>query len=107
MKCFVTFRLKPGVTPEQYEAWFRATNVPAVAQMRSLSSYRVWRTTGAAEGEPPYDYIEEMEFDSQEEFDREVEELPEMAAMLAGWHELVGEHAIVYAVEVAQGSSGD
>ena len=102
MKCFVTFRLKPGVTPAQYEAWFRSDNVPAVAGMRSISSYRVWRTTGAAEGEPPYDYLEEMEFDAQEEFDRELEQLPELAAMLEGWLERVGEHAIVYAVEVAK-----
>jgi hypothetical protein len=107
VKCFVTFRLKPGVTPEQYEAWFRSDNVPAVAAMRSLSSYRVWRATGAAEGEPPYDYIEEMEFDSQAEFDRELEELPELAAMLQGWHERVAEHAIVYAVEVAQVAPSD
>ena len=75
--------------------------------MRSLSSYRVWRATGAAEGEPPYDYVEEMEFDSQEQFDREVEELPAMAAMLEAWHELVREHAIVYAVEVAQVAPAD
>lgn len=107
MKCFVTFRLKPGVTPEQYEAWFRTANVPAVGRMRSISSYRVWRTTGAAAGEPPYDYLEEMEFDSQEEFDREIEELPEMAAMLEGWLELVGENAIVYALEVAQAPPPD
>ena len=48
-----------------------------------------------------------MEFDSQEQFDREVEELPAMAAMLEAWHELVREHAIVYAVEVAQVAPAD
>ncbi|MCC6222570.1 MAG: hypothetical protein IT201_03655 [Thermoleophilia bacterium] len=102
MKCFVTFRLKPGVTPEQYEEWFRAENVPAVRRMRSLSSYRVWRATGAMEGEPPYEYLEEMEFDDQAAFDREVETLPELATMLEGWLERVAENAIVYAVEVPQ-----
>lgn len=102
MKCFVTFRLKPGVTPEQYEEWFRTENVPAVRRMRSLSSYRVWRATGAMEGEPPYEYLEEMEFDDQAAFDREVETLPEMAAMLEGWLARVAENAIVYAVEVGQ-----
>lgn len=105
MKCFVTFRLKPGVTPEQYEEWFRAENVPAVRKMRSLSSYRVWRAVGAMEGEPPYDFIEEMEFPDQSAFEREVEELPEMQAMLAGWLERIGENAIVFAVEVPQESA--
>ncbi len=102
MKCFVTFRLKPGVTPEQYEEWFRVENVPAVRRMRSLSSYRVWRATGAMEGEPPYEYLEEMEFDDQAAFDREVETLPEMAAMLEGWLERVADNAVVYAVEIPQ-----
>jgi hypothetical protein len=102
MKCFVTFRLKPGVTPEQYEEWFRAENVPAVRKMRSIERYRVWRATEAAEGEPPYDYIEEMEFAERGSFDREVEELPEMAAMLEGWYARVSDSAIVYAVEVDQ-----
>lgn len=102
MKCFVTFRLKPGVTPEQYEEWFRTGNVPAVRKMRSLSSYRVWRATGAMEGEPPYDYIEEMEFADQAAFDHEVETLPEMATMLEGWLARVADQAIVYTVEVPQ-----
>jgi hypothetical protein len=102
MKCFVTFRLKPGVTPEHYEEWFRAENVPAVRKMRSIETYRVWRATDAAEGEPPYDYIEEMELSDRALFDREVEELPEMAAMLEGWTARVTDTAIVYAVEVAQ-----
>ena len=102
MKCFVTFRLKPGVTREQYEEWFRTENVPAVRAMRSISSYRVWRAVGAMEGEPPYDFIEEMEFADRAEFDQEVGELPEMAAMLEGWLARIAENAIVYAVEVPQ-----
>lgn len=102
MKCFVTFRLKPGVTHEQYEDWFRRDNVPAVRTMTSISSYRVWRAVDAMEGEPPYDIIEEMEFAERSAFDGEVESLPEMAAMLEAWYARVTDQAIVYAVEVPQ-----
>jgi hypothetical protein len=102
VKVFVTFRLKSGVTPDQYEEWFRTGNVPAVRKMRSLSSYRVWRAIDAMEGEPPYDYIEEMEFADRAAFDHEVETLPEMAAMLEGWYARVTDNAVVYAVEVSQ-----
>ena len=102
MKCFVTFRLKAGLTPEQYEEWFRRENVPAVRTMRSISSYRVWRAVDAMDGEPPYDFIEEMEFAERAAFDGEVESLPEMAAMLEGWYQRVADQAIVYAVEVPQ-----
>ncbi len=102
MKCFVTFRLKRDVTPEQYEEWFRAENVPAVRAMRSISSYRVWRTVDAMEGEAPYDFIEEMEFADRAAFDGEVDSSPEMAAMLEGWYARVADQAIVYAIEVPQ-----
>ena len=102
MKCFVTFRLREGVTPEQYEKWFRDENVPAVRSMRSISGYRVWRATEAMDGEAPYDFIEEMEFADREAFDGEVESLPEMHAMLQGWFARVTDQAIVYAVEVPQ-----
>jgi len=54
------------------------------------------------EGEPPFDYLEEMEFDDRAAFDAEVEELPEMAAMLEGWYARVADQAVVYAVEVRQ-----
>ncbi len=102
MKCFVTFRLKPGLTAEQYEEWFRQENVPAVRKMTSISSYRVWRAVDTMEGEAPFDFIEEMEFADRAAFDGEVEALPEMAAMLEGWYKRVADQAIVYAVEVPQ-----
>ena len=102
MKCFVTFRLKPGVTPEEYEDWFRRENVPAVRTMTSISTYRVWRAVDTMEGEAPFDFIEEMELADRSAFDREVESLPEMATMLEGWYARVTDQAIVYAVEVPQ-----
>jgi hypothetical protein len=106
VKCFVTFRLKPGVTHEQYDDWFRRENVPAVRTMTSISSYRVWRAVDTMEGEAPYDIIEEMEFSDRAAFDGEVESLPEMAAMLEGWYARVTDQAIVYAVEVPQEQEG-
>jgi len=103
VKCFVTFRLKPEVTPEEYETWFRADNVPAVRKMESILSYRVWRIVGAMEGAPTFEYLEEMEIEDRGEFEREVEQLPEMAAMLEGWYHRVADQVIVYGEEVRQG----
>jgi hypothetical protein len=71
--------------------------------MSSITSYRVWRAVDAAEGSPPFDFIEEMEFDDRADFDGEVERIPDMAAMLEGWYQRVADQAIVYAVEVEQG----
>jgi hypothetical protein len=102
VKCFVTFRLKPGLTPDQYEEWFRAENVPAVRATKSILSYRVWRIVGAMEGAPNFDYLEEMEIEDRSGFEREVGELPEMAAMLEGWYSRVAGQLVVYGEEVRQ-----
>jgi hypothetical protein len=102
VKCFVTFRLRPDVTPDRYEEWFRAENVPAVRKMGSILGYRVWRVVGALEGSPAFDYLEEMEIEDRSEFEREVEELPEMAAMLEGWYSRVADQVVLYGEEVRQ-----
>jgi hypothetical protein len=102
MKCFVTFRLKPGVTLEQYEDWFRRENVPAVRKMETISSYRVWRVSGALEGEPAFEILEEMEIDGRDVFEAELESLPEMAAMLEGWYKHVADQVILYTEEIPQ-----
>lgn len=102
MKCFVTFRLKRGLTPDQYEEWFRADNVLAVRKMQSILSYRVWRVVGALEGTPAFDYLEEMEIADRGEFEREVEELPEMATMLEGWYGRVADQVVLFGEEVNQ-----
>lgn len=102
MKCFVTFRLKPNVTSADYEEWFRSDNLPAVRKMQSILSYRVWRVVGALEGSPAFEYLEEMEIEDRSEFEREVEELPEMAAMLEAWYSRVADQVVLYGEEVRQ-----
>lgn len=102
MKCFVTFRLKPGVTFDEYAAWFREVNVPAVRSMSSISAYRVWRTTGGLDGDPPFDVLEEMEVTDRASFERELEENPAVAAMLEQWQERVVDPVVVYGEEVPQ-----
>lgn len=102
MKCFVTFRLRPGVRPEEYDEWFRRTNVPAVRKMKSIKSYRVWRAVHAVDGEPTFEVLEEMEIADRAAFERELEELPEMAAMLEGWYSRVTDQVVLFAEEIAQ-----
>jgi hypothetical protein len=100
MKCFVTFRLKPDVTTEEYLEWFQRENVPAVRKMTTIKIYRVWQVIGKMEGDPPQ-FLEEMEIDNREDFEAEIEALPEMAAMLAGWYQRVTDQVVFYAEEVS------
>jgi hypothetical protein len=103
VKCFVTFRLKAGVSREEYEEWFRRDNVPAVKKMSTIKSYRVWHVGGAMEGAPP-DFLEEMEIDDRTAFEAELEAIPEMKAMLDGWYQRVAGQVVFYAEEVDQGA---
>jgi hypothetical protein len=102
VKCFVLFRLKPDVTPEQYEEWFREVNVPAALSLATSRSYRVWRVTGAMEGEPSFEYLEEMEVDDRAAFEAEIESSTAMAKMLEDWYARVADQVIVFAEEVPQ-----
>jgi hypothetical protein len=102
MKCLVTFRLKPGITEQEYEEWFRAENVPAVEKTKSILSYRVWRIVGVLDGAPNFDYLEEMEIDDRGRFERDIEQVPEMVAMLDGWYSRVADQVVVYGEEVPQ-----
>jgi len=102
VKCFVTFRLKPGVAPDEYEEWFRRENVPAVRKMGTIKSYQVWRVVGAMEGDPPQ-FLEAMEIDDREAFEAELDAHPEMAAMLEGWYSRVTDQIVFYGEEVEQG----
>jgi hypothetical protein len=99
VKCFVTFRLKPDLTPDDYEDWFRRENLPAVRRMTTITSYQVWRVVGSMEGDPPQ-YLEAMEIDDRQSFEDEIEALPEMAAMLDGWYQQVADQVVFYAEEV-------
>jgi hypothetical protein len=57
---FLSYKLKAGVTPEQYEAWIKATDYPAMRGLRRVSSFITYRTTGLliGDGQPAADYIE-------------------------------------------------
>jgi REDY-like protein HapK len=102
MKCFVLFNLRPGVTPEQYDEWFREVNVPANDTLTTNRNYRVWRVSGVMDGEPTFTYLEEMELDDRAAFEAEIESSEAMSAMLEQWYARVADQVIVFAEEVAQ-----
>jgi hypothetical protein len=55
----VLFNLKPGVTPESYEAWARSTDLPIVRGLKSIGSFDVYKSKGLLRGgDSPYQYVE-------------------------------------------------
>lgn len=63
MLIVVLFNLKPGASRDDYENWARATDIPNVNALGSVSSFSVLRTTGllGTDAPAPYEYVELLE----------------------------------------------
>lgn len=57
---FLTYKLKPETAPEDFEAWIRTTDYPAMRGLRRVASYVNYKATGLllGEGKPSVDHIE-------------------------------------------------
>jgi hypothetical protein len=57
---FLTYKLKPGTAPEDFENWIRNTDYPAMRGLRRVASYVNYRATGLllGEGSPSVDHVE-------------------------------------------------
>ena len=74
MRLVALFNLKPGVTPERYEAWARTTDIPTVRALGSIAGFEVMRITGVMgdDAPPPYRYIEIIYVADMDAFGRDV-----------------------------------
>jgi len=88
MRLIALFNLKPGVKVDDYEAWARRVDLPTVNRLGSVSSFRVFKTTGmlGAQGAAPYAYVETIDIDDMDEFWNDVDSpvMREIAAAFAG-----------------------
>ena len=56
----ISYRLKPGVTPADFEHWVKTVDQPTLRGMRRVASLDTYRVSGLlmGEGEPSAAYIE-------------------------------------------------
>ncbi|MCW3837926.1 hypothetical protein ACFQ1E_18200 [Sphingomonas canadensis] len=59
-KVILTYNLKPGVTADEFEAWVRSTDYPAMRGLTRVAAFANHRVRGflIGEGKPAMDYIE-------------------------------------------------
>ena len=57
------YKLKPGISPADFENWVRSTDYPAMRGLQRVNSFTTYRATGRLIGEGPLsmDYIEVFE----------------------------------------------
>jgi hypothetical protein len=88
MRLIALFNLKPGISVADYEAWARSTDLPTVNALGSVSSFRVFKTTGVlgSDAPAPYAYVETIDVGDMDEFGKDVstQTMQEIASAFAG-----------------------
>lgn len=56
----ITYKLKPGVTREQYETWTRTKDYPAMRGLKHIAAFNNYRATSnlLTGAQPSVDYVE-------------------------------------------------
>ncbi len=74
---YVLAKLKPGVSPEDYERFEREEDYELVKKMKTIVSYRTHRITEADDGLKggPWDYVERIEVTNRADYERELAEV--------------------------------
>jgi len=73
-RIFALFNLKADQDPATYEAWAKASDIPAVRAMSSVDDFQVQKVEGllGSDATPPYSYIETIDVNDIERFFAEV-----------------------------------
>jgi hypothetical protein len=73
---YVLAKLKPGVSPEEYERFEREVDYVVAGRLKTIVSYRTHRITAtdARLAGGPWDYIERIEITDRAAYERELAE---------------------------------
>ncbi|MCL5986545.1 MAG: hypothetical protein M1371_08280 [Actinobacteria bacterium] len=67
-KVFVMYKLKPGVTLEEYRKWSISMDQKVTPFQPGVHRFEVYEIEGADKGDPPYQIVEDIDVDSWEEW---------------------------------------
>jgi len=72
-KVFVMYRLKPGVSIEDYKKWSVSLDQKVTPFQPGVHRFEVYEVQGAEKGESPYMIVEDVDVDSWEAWQKAVE----------------------------------
>ncbi len=89
MRLIALFNLKPGVSPETYEAWAKSVDLPTVNKLPSVDRFTVFRATGqlGSAAPSPYAYVEIIDVADMDRFGADVAS-SKMQAIAAAFQEM-------------------
>ena len=93
-KVFVMYRLKPGVSIEDYKKWSISVDQKVIPFQPGIHRFEVYEIKGAEKGESPYMIIEDVDVDSWEDWLKAVES-DEMREVVKTWGEYGDESTLI------------
>ena len=98
-KVFVSYKLRPGITQQQYAAWSREIDQRITPGQDGVIRFEVYLIEGADKGEPFCQVVEDIEVEDYAAFAETVQG-PGMAYIM----ETIGEYVDVSTVQTVYGS---
>jgi hypothetical protein len=83
----ITYKLKPGVTREEYRRWSLETDQPIASKQPGVLSYKVIEIEGGDTAEPSFDILEVIQATSWEAW-KQAGEREEMQPLITRFLEL-------------------
>jgi hypothetical protein len=71
-KVFVMYKLKPGVSIEEYRKWSVSLDQKVTPFLTGVYRFEVYEIEGAEKGEPQYQIVEDIDVDSWEAWQKVV-----------------------------------
>lgn len=84
---FITYKLRPGVTREEYAEWSRRVDQPMARRQPGVRGYEIFRVDNGTEGEDWCDVMEVIEAESWEAW-KKVNTYPEMLEAVEEWRQI-------------------
>jgi len=93
-KVFVMYRLKPGVSIEEYKKWSVSLDQKVTPFQLGVHRFEVYEIKGAEKEESPYMIVEDIDVDSWEAWQKVVEG-DEMKEVIKTWSDYGDESTLV------------
>jgi len=93
-KVFAMYRLKPGVSIEEYKKWSVEVDQKITPFQPGVHRFEAYEIQGAEKGESPYMIVEDIDVDSWEDWQKVIKS-DEMKEVMQAWPEYGDESTAV------------
>jgi hypothetical protein len=87
VKVFITYKLRPGVSREEYAAWSRRVDQPMATKQPGVFRYEIYQVVNGTDAEDWCDVMEVIEAESWDAW-KKVNTYPDMLEAVEEWRQI-------------------